>query len=258
MSEILQDENATPDDSDDSRDRKPDESEETRKAEMAKKPPDAEEASGARKMKRRKPDNTPSPGDSKESTSGKKDAPSLEKLASERDEYLDHFKRERASFLNYKRRVEKERSDWENASVCRFVQKLLPFIDDLDRATKAVDGYTDVESLREGFEMICNRFQDGLKSAGVEEIPSNGEPFDPKVHEAVLQVEDPDQPEWTILETTHRGFRLSDRLIRPAKVVVSKVPQSSSREAGKEKPSGEDASGGGDEGINEPTFPEKE
>lgn len=151
----------------------------------------------------------------------------VEKLTRERDDFLERLKRERASFLNHKKRVEKERREWESASICRFVQELLPFIDDMDRAMKATDEASDVDTLRKGFEMICNRFQEALKAGGVEEIPSDGESFDPKVHEAILQVEDLDQPAGTILETTHRGFQISGRLIRPAKVVVSQVPQSS-------------------------------
>ncbi len=155
----------------------------------------------------------------------------IEKLTREKDDFLERLKRERADFLNHKKWVEKERREWESASICRFVQELLPFIDDMDRAMKATGEASDVEALRKGFEMICSRFQEALKAGGVEEIPSDGEPFDPKVHEAILQVEDLDHPAGTILETTHRGFQISGRLIRPAKVVVSQAPQSSPTDA---------------------------
>jgi len=153
------------------------------------------------------------------------EADPIDRLTRERDEYLEDLKRERASFLNYKRWVERERKNWETGSVCRFVEQLLPFIDDMDRALGAAEEATDVPSLRQGFEMICSRFRETLEAAGVEEVPSDGEPFDPRIHEAILQVEDPDQPSGTVLETTHRGYRLNDRLIRAAKVVVSKGPQ---------------------------------
>jgi molecular chaperone GrpE len=149
----------------------------------------------------------------------------VEQLIRERDDYLENLKRERASFLNYKRWVEKERRNAETVAVCRFVEKLLPFIDDLDRARKAAIDATDVESLKEGFDMVFRRFHESVKAASVEEVPSSGELFDPKIHEAILQIEDPGHPSGTILETTHRGFCLGDRLIRAARVVVSKNPQ---------------------------------
>lgn len=179
----------------------------------------------------------------------------IERLTQERDEYLETLKRERASFLNYKRSVERDRKNWETASVCSFVERLLPFIDDMDRALIASEEATDVESLRDGFEMICSRFREALNAAGVEEVPSNGHPFDPKIHEAILQVEDPHQPSGTVLQTTHRGFRLSDRLIRAAKVVVSKGPQPArdtnppdSEETENGEPEGVDAEPGQDRG----------
>ena len=149
----------------------------------------------------------------------------VEQLIRERDDYLENLKRERASFLNYKRWVEKERRNAETVAVCRFVEKLLPFIDDLDRARKAAIEATEVASLKEGFDMVFRRFHEAVKAASVEEVPSSGELFDPKIHEAILQIEDPGHPSGTILETTHRGFCLGDRLIRAAKVVVSKNPQ---------------------------------
>lgn len=154
------------------------------------------------------------------------DAPAaLELLARERDAYLDDLRRERAAFLNHKRWVARERTGWEAAAVSAFVENLLPFLDDLDRALGAVREATDVAALRAGFEMICDRFRETLKTSGVEEIPSTGEPFDPRWHEAVLQLEDADHPAGTVLETTQRGYRLQERLIRPSRVVVSRPPQ---------------------------------
>ena len=152
-------------------------------------------------------------------------AASADDTARERDEYLDNWKRERASFLNYKRWVENERRNWEAAAACRLVEKLLPFIDDVDRALLAANEATEVESLREGFRLIAKSFEEALGRAGVEEIPSNGEAFDPRMHEAVFQVEDPNQPHGTVTDTTQRGFRMGDRLIRASKVVVSRAPE---------------------------------
>ena len=146
-------------------------------------------------------------------------------VALERDDYLDKWQRERASFVNYKRWVEKERRHWEAAAACRLVEKLLPFIDDVDRALLAAREASEVDALREGFQLIASSFQQALGRAGVEEIPADGEAFDPRIHEAVFQVEDPDRPHGTVTETTQRGFRLGDRLIRAPKVVVSRAPQ---------------------------------
>ena len=146
------------------------------------------------------------------------------KLRAERDDYLDLFRRERASFLNYKKWVSKERATWETDAVARFVERLLPFIDDMDRALTAAEQAEDVEALRDGMKMIHQRFRDALKSGGAKEIATDGQPFDPRIHEAVLQVEDPDRPDGTVLETAQRGYEMGERLIRAAKVVVSKAP----------------------------------
>lgn len=142
----------------------------------------------------------------------------------ERDDYLDQVQRERAAFLNYKKWVERERRNWESEAVARFVQALLPFIDDVDRAIEASSNATDVESLREGFDMIARRFSESLSAAGAEEIAAEGEAFDPAVHEAIMQIEDADRPAGTVINATQRGFRIGDRLVRAAKVVVSKAP----------------------------------
>ncbi len=145
-------------------------------------------------------------------------------LRRERDDYLDQVQRERAAFLNYKKWVERERRNWESEAVARFVQGLLPFIDDVDRAIEASGSATDVESLREGFDMIARRFSESLAAAGAEEIAAEGEPFDPTIHEAIMQIEDADRPAGTVINATQRGFRIGERLVRAAKVVVSKAP----------------------------------
>lgn len=173
---------------------------------------------------------------------GPESAAGADSVARERDDYLDKWQRERASFVNYKRWVEKERRHWEAAAACRLVEKLLPFIDDVDRALLASREASEVEALREGFQLIASSFQQALGRAGVEEIPADGEAFDPRIHEAVFQVEDPDRPHGTVTETTQRGFRLGERLIRASKVVVSRAPQ-----AAAEEPSNEEQSSSGSE-----------
>lgn len=148
----------------------------------------------------------------------------VDALVAERDAYLDQFKRERASFLNHKKWVEKERRNWEAAAIADFIEGLLPFVDDLDRAREAARTATEVDALREGFEMTCQRFGEALARGGAEEIDAEGQPFDPTIHEAVMQMESPDQPAGTVLQIAQRGYRIGERLVRPAKVIVSKAP----------------------------------
>jgi molecular chaperone GrpE len=147
----------------------------------------------------------------------------MAQLTRERDDYLDQLKRARADFDNYRKRVERERPLLAEAGVRDLVAELLPVLDNLERALEALvaagdEGATGIVA---GVDMVRQQLGGLLAGRGVEEIPAAGEVFDPTVHEAVQGVPSPDHPEGTVIAVVERGYRMSQAVIRPARVVVS-------------------------------------
>lgn len=111
------------------------------------------------------------------------------------------------------------------ASKARFIESLLPVMDDLERAIDAAEREGSSESILQGVRSIANRFQSALTSAGVEPIESVGEPFNPELHEAVdTEASDPEM-DGIVIDEYERGFRMGDRLLRPARVKVGRAQQ---------------------------------
>ncbi|MCZ2110753.1 MAG: nucleotide exchange factor GrpE [Dehalococcoidia bacterium] len=133
------------------------------------------------------------------------------------DNYYRNWQRAAADFANYKKRVEQERAENARLIKAALIINLLPIYDDMDRATGTLD--TDLESLNwvQGILAIQQKFARLLEALDVREIPAAGEPFDPQVHEAVAR-----QPgeEGKILHVAQKGYLLSDKVIRPAMVIV--------------------------------------
>ena len=150
-------------------------------------------------------------------------AEDLARVIAERDEYLDQLQRARADFDNYRKRVERERPVLAEAGVRDLVGELLPVLDNLERALEALVAAGDegAAGIVAGVEMVKQQLGGLLAGRGVEEIPAHGEAFDPTVHEAVQGVPSPDHPEGTVVAVVERGYRMSDAVIRPARVVVS-------------------------------------
>jgi len=152
---------------------------------------------------------------------GPEDASRLKALLDEEREkaqsYMQSWQRAAADYQNFKRRVEEERSETARFANASLIINLLPLIDDLERALHNVDialaGLTWVDGIR----LIYRKFQAVLEMAGVAEIEADGQMFDPAVHEAVAQV--PGE-EGKIISVAQRGYRLGDRVIRPAMVIV--------------------------------------
>lgn len=115
-----------------------------------------------------------------------------------------------------------ERAAGEKA---KFIAALLPALDDLERAIDAVSDDTPREAMREGISRIANSFQSALSSAGVEPITSVGEEFNPELHEAVDTEETDHDMDGRVIEEYSRGFRIGDRLLRPARVKVGRAPE---------------------------------
>jgi molecular chaperone GrpE len=133
---------------------------------------------------------------------------------------VELLRRERANFLNYKRRVEQERTqDRERARADMLVQ-LLPLLDDLDRALANRPRDLDNHPWAEGLSLIHHSMADLLRDLGVEPIGTVGEPFDPEIHEALFFESNPDSDEKRVGGVVRPGYRLGGRLLRPAQVSV--------------------------------------
>jgi molecular chaperone GrpE len=140
----------------------------------------------------------------------------IEAARRERDEYLDALRRLKAEFENSRKRQEREKARILEAASERLVVELLPVLDNLDRALGAGG------DIREGVRATRDQLADVLGREGLLPVASDGQPFDPNVHEAVMGQVSEEHEEGTILETFQRGYLLNGKPIRPAKVVVAR------------------------------------
>ena len=134
----------------------------------------------------------------------------------------DTFLREKAELENFKKRLTKEKEDFVQFANERLLKELLQIEDNLERAMAAPNA--TLESLKEGVEMIQKQFKDFLKNQKVEAIEALGKPFDPNLHEVLNQQESEEHEENTVIEEYSKGFTLNERILRSAKVVISKKP----------------------------------
>jgi molecular chaperone GrpE len=148
----------------------------------------------------------------------------LKELAAQADDYRDKYLRAIADHDNYRKRMIREREELTRSVSEQTVAALLPVLDNLERALKAADEHgTEHSALREGVQQVYNQFRRTMEELGLQEIAAHtGSPFDPSFHEAIGQSHSEDHPDGHILELTQRGYKLSNRLLRPARVVVSK------------------------------------
>ena len=142
-----------------------------------------------------------------------------EVLKEEIEALKDKLMRNAAEFDNYKKRTQKEREELYKIAVCDTIEKILPVKDNLERAISTLEGAD--ESILEGVKMIDKQFSEVLKSAGVEEIKSVGETFDPERHNAVMHEDAEDKEENTIIEEFQKGYIYKDeKVIRYSMVKV--------------------------------------
>ena len=137
-------------------------------------------------------------------------------------ELKDLLLRKAADFENYKKRIERERSEVTRFAAAGLVDDLLPVLDNFEHALKADEA--DGGDYRKGVEMIFRQLLDVLNRHGLEPIPSAGRQFDPEVHEAVYHEPVAGQEEGVVLEEIQRGYKLGGRVLRPAKVKVAAAP----------------------------------
>jgi molecular chaperone GrpE len=142
-------------------------------------------------------------------------------LEAERDEHLNDLKRVAAEFENYRKRILRDQESLVARAHERLVKELLPVLDGLDRALDAAARHPqgDSQKLEEGVRLVHRELADALAREGLAEIETNGA-FDPHVHEALLS-QPSDQDEGSVLEVVQKGYRLGDRVLRPARVVIA-------------------------------------
>jgi molecular chaperone GrpE len=148
-------------------------------------------------------------------------AADLESVTKQRDEYLDLLLRKTAEFDNYRKRVERDRREQNELAGVDVIKELLPIVDNVERALKAADAETSVDAYRRGVELLLKQLLDTLARRGVTTIDPLGETFDPNWHDAVLRESRPEARDGEVTEVFSRGYRLGDRLLRPAMVKVA-------------------------------------
>lgn len=137
------------------------------------------------------------------------------------EELKDKLLRKAAEFDNYKRRTENDQLNLLKYAAENFILKLLPVVDDFERSLLHIKGTTDLEKIKEGIQLVYDKFIKMLEDQGVKKIGSIGEPFDVNFHEAIMQRPDDSVKPHTVLDEIESGYIYKDRVIRHSKVIVS-------------------------------------
>jgi molecular chaperone GrpE len=143
----------------------------------------------------------------------------------------DKLLRARAEFENYRKRADREREEMGRGAIAAFVKEILPVLDSLDRAVKALESEAPPEWCK-GLELVRQQFADVLAKNGVERVETLGKPFDPGVHEAVMTSEVPEAEAGAVTAVLEEGYVLGGKLVRPARVVVNRRPEQGPGEGG--------------------------
>jgi len=142
----------------------------------------------------------------------------LAEVERERDEYLNDLKRVAADFENYRKRVARDQEGLVARAHERLVKELLPVLDDLERSLEAAAQHEEAK-LEEGVRLVHRELVEALAREGLVEVETDGQ-FDPHVHEALLS-QPSEQEDGSVIEVLQKGYRLGDRVLRPARVVIS-------------------------------------
>jgi len=134
-----------------------------------------------------------------------------------------------AEYDNFRKRSQREKTEARQFANQHLLEKQLPILDNFEMALAAAKDADP--AIRDGVQMIYDQFLSVLNDAGVEAIEAEGAPFDPNLHEAISQQETTEVEEGTVVQQVQRGYKLNDRLVRPARVVVAKAPESVSESA---------------------------
>ncbi len=161
--------------------------------------------------------------DSAQAVAGESSAPDseMQKLKAERDSLLDRLARMQAEFENARRRTVKEQQDFRDYAAADAIKSLLPVLDSFERALQTK---SDAAEFRNGVDLIYKQLQTVLGKLSLQPIAAKGQPFDPHYHEAIEMVDTTDAPDHQVIEELQRGYKLKDRLLRPAMVKVARNP----------------------------------
>ncbi len=146
----------------------------------------------------------------------------LEQAKLESQEYSDGWRRERADFLNYKKRIERDQINQIQALKGEILKEYLVILDDLERALKNRPTEGEGAKWAEGIELIYRNLQNILEKEGISRIPAENEMFDPNRHEAIAHEDSPDHKSGEVIEVSRQGYLIGDRVLRPAQVKVAK------------------------------------
>ena len=145
----------------------------------------------------------------------------LERTRAEAAENYDRFLRATAELDNYRKRTAKVRTETRTEALRDLLLQIAPILDNLRRALAQED--TGGEAFKQGVELIYNQFQEMLRGYGLEEIEAIGQPFDPNLHEAMMEVEHGEHPPGTVVEEMEKGYKLNNKVVRHTRVIVSKA-----------------------------------
>ena len=148
----------------------------------------------------------------------------LENLQKEKDELFEKLQRVSADYANYQKRVPKQIADTIAYEKEKIIKTLLPALDNLDHTLQNASSAENADVLVKGIKIVYDQMLDILKSHGVTQIKSLDEKFDPSLHQAMMQRSEPEKEENVVLEEFQKGYKLNDRVIRPSKVIVNKLP----------------------------------
>lgn len=147
-------------------------------------------------------------------------------VAPEAEQWKDKYLRSKAELANYQRRSEKDHAEALRYANAGFAKALLPTLDNLERVLESGQVHKDnVDAILDAVKMTRDGMLKTLAEHQVERIEAEGQPFDPQIHEAMIQQPSSDHPDKTVLKELAKGYRLQERVLRPAKVIVSKAPE---------------------------------
>ena len=168
------------------------------------------------------------------------DTPAPADVAAERDDLMARLQRVSADYLNYQKRARRDIAQAREFANDELMRDLLPVLDDMERALEAARANHDEDDpLLKGMQMVHDKALDVLGRLGLSVIEAAGRPFDPELHSAVMQQVSDEQPPRTVLNEVQRGYRLRNRTLRPAAVVVSTGPEEAASEGEPEAGSAE-------------------
>ena len=136
----------------------------------------------------------------------------------------NHYKRMAADFENYRRRIDREREEFQALGVSKAIESILPALDDMDRAKMSLANVTDPKAVIDSLNLVFTRFTKCLEALGIKQLEVIGQPFDPRNHEPVQEVETNEFPDGVVVHELRRGYTFKDKVLRPSLVNVSSNP----------------------------------